>query len=413
MQSWWKLSADQPGDVVELSGYWPPNGTRSLRFERASKSITERSFFGDAVSISFTSLRSVRFVVGAVTGRDLSLQLSLSYSEKEEPKTRTYFFRVSQVDKSDEALDLIFRIAQVLGWSSYILHRKDEGGIDLELRPESDAPFRASQDQHQAPLIDEKADYQSTQSLYELSKKDPLRPRFREPDHVEPFVPKEHQGVTHWDDKQISLRVDPKLGVLGTIAYLLLGVPFLGFFVLLLDLIQFAVGLVLLAVSSVVFSIPLIIIEELFSVNIPPWVVSILMGVVVGIPIVVILLLRVSHYLSVGIHGFLDCFSREVVFDLESGFFTTHRARYFWLRRHIPSLSAILLTKREDKLFKTYFSKEERQKMGDFRYEVRARLGWTSVMLWQGQKSASPNRREAYSLAVALARALDIPFREE
>jgi hypothetical protein len=413
----WKMTQDQPGERLSLTGFWPPNAPRGLSVDKSTQQITVRPLWGEATTINFSSLRGLRFLIGRESGQRLRLQLSILHKEDNEPRTTSLSFRVKALDRHEEALDLIFRVAQIVGWSSYLLYQRDEHGIELELRPESHDPFRSdAQANHEAPEIKAPADYHfallSTKSLYELTRQDPLRPKFYEPSKAAtPLDPTSHPAVVTWDPPQkITLHRSPSRTPLGAFFYLSLGLPLtIAGWILLyvmgvvgsLSVGLMAASMLLLALNWISHSFAVFAFEHS----------DILLGLAALVAGACGLFSLWSMLGNIS-HRVLLCFSHQVSLDLDQGTFTLTRARIFWSRWKLSHITSITLARCHSGI-KNLFTKKRKITEGDSWYEVQAKVGLFRVQLWQGKEEEIPKYEEARSLAVALARALDVPFREE
>ena len=413
----WKITQDQPGESLSLTGFWPPGAPRGLSVDKSTQQITVRPFQGEPTTIDFSSLRGLRFLIGRESGRRLPLQLSILYKEDNEPRTTSLSFRVKLLDRHEEALDWIFRVAQIVGWPSYLLYQRDEQGIELELRPASHDPFRSdAQANHEVPEIKEPADYHlallSTKSLYEHTRQDPLRPKFYEPSEAgTPLDPANHPAIVTWEPLQkITLARSASRTPLEAFIYLLLELPltialwlfvYLMGVVLLLSVGLMAAAMLFLALNFISTTVGAFALEHGYLLLGPAALVAGAGGLFV-----------LWNILSSATHRALQCSSYEVSLDLNEGTFALRRARIFWSRWKLSRITAITLARCRDGL-KNPLAKKKKFTEEDSWYEVQAKVGLFHVELWQGNEEKTPKYEEARSLAVAIARALNVPFREE
>lgn len=167
------VEIDQPGEALSLAR---PEASRrtwtQLRWVGKEKRFEARFaglffFSSRTISLPFSALRSASLAADLPARGLLPLSLTLRYQSQDGEAEIEIPFWVKALDLRAEALDLAFRIAQVLRWPWYALAQDTPERLVIDLIPEQKVqgeahPFRLSSGRlHPVPALPEAADYQA------------------------------------------------------------------------------------------------------------------------------------------------------------------------------------------------------------------------------------------------------------
>ena len=411
-RSHWKLQVDQPRERLVLSCWWPPLGQRRLELSKPEGVLRLRSSWGQSRVIPLSKITSIYATISPEDGHDLRLVLQIKHQTEQGEQQARAEFQAQGVDLYGEALDLLFRMAQLLGWSWYTLQRKDETGIELELHAREADPFRSDQLQlKEVPEITAPASYRSTQTLRAVATEKNLRPGFTEPEHpVAAFLPNQITApwsVPVWEPKQkIVLQRAALRSPIQTFFYCLFFVP-VRFVAIWCCAALLAAGIV--GGAAYVLVLPIAALLSVFFPTlmelVPEWA-AFLVG---GLSLLFLTYLVARDTLR----DALRSFSFQAELNWRGDLFMTTRA-LLPSQRPLSHIRAITLVTCKDDL-SSFDNQQETW------YEVRADLGLRWVALWESRQHAVGSSAHkitayaltAYALTIALARALNVPFREE
>jgi hypothetical protein len=396
----WKITSTTEENLT-LSGWWPFGGSRGLSL---SKTAVTLSYARSELSLHTKDITSLRCSVSPSRSGRLLFGVHLFYNTKDGGDQKSFSFQVKNINRYEDALDFLLRVGQLLGWGFYTLHRKSDDGFELTLHPDDGGPFRAdSQNTKEVPRSS-----QPIQTLRSITSHENFRPRFQAPSgYVDDFLPNSISSVgsawlVDWNPgKRVHLRRNPARGMLLALLHTLFVVP-LRFLFVWLFVGLFASGVVA-AIAIAIVLLPSLLVG-LFSQEAETSLLIIVGTAVGGLSLAYLTYLVVRDT----IRDVLRSFSYSATLDWEKDQLQTTRATYFSATRPLSSVHAISLVECNDDLSNTDDKTEKW-------YEVRAQFGWRWVALWESRqyKNSSQWSSTGKSLAVSLARALDVPYRED
>ncbi|MFZ5469497.1 MAG: hypothetical protein ACOZIN_08680, partial [Myxococcota bacterium] len=89
--------------------------------------------FARTTTIPFRALERVRLGVGPEGAGPLTLRLEMAFTAQLQERELGLIFRVADLNRRQEALDFLFRIAHMLRWPHHRLLRADAEALELEL----------------------------------------------------------------------------------------------------------------------------------------------------------------------------------------------------------------------------------------------------------------------------------------
>lgn len=196
MVAWWLVWA--AAKYVIIGRLQPPKTHRNLRrFSANQEGQTLRwEAAGETRAVGFSELEGLQLQVEPNPGGNSSLTLEIRAKEGHHQLR----FSALRLDREEESLDLLFRLARILRWPSYTAERQQLQGLRIALFPAplsgaSAHPFRdhaAEEERHPVPSREYSAEDWSIAPI----------PGFREPSPPLPaFVPprKGFYKVPRWE----------------------------------------------------------------------------------------------------------------------------------------------------------------------------------------------------------------------
>ncbi len=137
-----RIADDVPGSRLTLRA-----GRRRWQFERERVTVAGGGWLDGRSSVPTSSVDAVRLTLHAPSGGDLALALALRHRHYDDaPFEIAEDLRVADLDRAPEALDLAFRIAQAIDFHGYQV-RRDGDRTTIELLrhgPVQSSPYRAA-----------------------------------------------------------------------------------------------------------------------------------------------------------------------------------------------------------------------------------------------------------------------------
>ncbi len=155
-------------------------------------------------------LRAIKFEIGAEGGGPLAINLHLRFDDDAKGRSVQIPLCVKDLNRRPEAMDLLFRIARIGGWQGYRVLRSDPRNLDIELLRKADPTTNAQS----VPTMIERARYETDVAVA----------RFQEPELTVALFKPEHLKVlwgvfpvTDWrpgDKVRLFIPAIPRSGII-------------------------------------------------------------------------------------------------------------------------------------------------------------------------------------------------------